>query len=75
MLRRIYGALFPGAIVVALTVTALVRAPESAILDATRTYGPVVFGAGIALAWVFHPSQVVRQKFTKALVNLRDALQ
>lgn len=58
-MRRAFRALFPGAIVFALAVTSLmVAGGDSLIGEVTETYGRVVYGAGLALAWVFHRSRV-----------------
>lgn len=51
--------MFPGAIVFALAVTSLVVPGGDLLIgELTETYGRVVYGVGLALAWVFHRSRV-----------------
>lgn len=58
-MRRAFQALFPGAIVFALALASLmIPGGDSLIGELTGTYGRVVYGAGLALAWVFHRSRV-----------------
>jgi GGDEF domain-containing protein len=50
-------ALAPGAGVLLAAVAFLLLASDSTVADAAGTYGLVVYGAGLALAWVFHRSR------------------
>jgi GGDEF domain-containing protein len=50
-------ALLPGSVVLLLAVVLLVQAPEPMVARIASTYGLVVYGAGLALAWVFHRSR------------------
>ena len=58
-MRRVFRALFPGAIVFAVAIVVmLLPGGDSIAQDVASTYGKVVYGAGLALAWVFHRSRV-----------------
>jgi diguanylate cyclase (GGDEF)-like protein len=51
--------IFPGAVVVALALASLtVDGAEAMIGDRPERYGRVVYGGGLALAWVFHRSRI-----------------
>ena len=58
--NRVKGALralLPGSVVLLLAVVVLVEVPETTVTRIASTYGLVVYGAGLALAWVFHRSR------------------
>ena len=50
-------ALFPGAAVLGVAVAVIFTADEATVEGIAGTYGLVVYGAGLALAWVFHRSR------------------
>jgi diguanylate cyclase (GGDEF)-like protein len=50
-------ALMPGGAVLLAAVTFLFVAEEPTVAETAGTYGLVVYGAGLALAWVFHRSR------------------
>lgn len=59
-LRSLLEALFPGAIIFGLAIASLfIEGGEARALELTDTYGLVVYGVGIALAWVFHRSRAL----------------
>lgn len=56
-MRRAFSALFPGALVFVLAVTAFFFVDKD-FANAADQYGLAVYGAGLALSWVFHRSRV-----------------
>jgi len=56
-MRRAFRALLPGGVVLLAAVAFFFWAPASKVDYIATTYGPVVYGAGLALAWVFHRSR------------------
>jgi diguanylate cyclase (GGDEF)-like protein len=50
-------ALLPGSVVLLFAVVFFYGAPEEIVADVANDSGLVVFGAGLALAWVFHRSR------------------
>ena len=57
-MRRAFKALFPGAFVFVLAIAVMALPGGDAVAqDVADTYGRVVFGAGLALSWVFHRSR------------------
>jgi len=50
-------ALLPGAAVLVVAVVVLFTTDDATARDLAGTYGLVVYGAGLALAWVFHRSR------------------
>jgi diguanylate cyclase (GGDEF)-like protein len=52
------SALLPGALVAAIAVGGFLLADDVDVAEAADRYGLVVYGAGLALSWVFHRSRV-----------------
>ena len=50
-------ALLPGAAVLTAAVAVLFATDEATASELASTYGLVVYGAGLALSWVFHRSR------------------
>ncbi len=58
VVKEIVKAFLPGGAVLVVAAIVLARTPPETVTDLSNTYGLVVFGAGLALAWVFHRSRV-----------------
>lgn len=56
-MTKAFRALFPGAAVLFAALAFLAFATEAMVHDVASTYGLVVYGAGLALAWAFHRSR------------------
>jgi GGDEF domain-containing protein len=56
-MRRAFRALLPGGVVLLAAVAFFFWAPATNVAYIATTYGLVVYGAGLALAWVFHRSR------------------
>ena len=56
-MRRAFRALLPGGVVLLAAVAFFFWQPVSTVEYVATTYGLVVYGAGLALAWVFHRSR------------------
>jgi hypothetical protein len=69
--RRVFEALFPGAVVFGLAVGAIaLPGGDVRVQEVADTYGSVVYGAGLALSWVFHRSRVFIVLLCLGLVDL-----
>jgi GGDEF domain-containing protein len=73
-LKKALQALFPGAIVFVAAVAAMsLPGAEEAVEQVADTYGRVVYGAGLALAWVFYRSRVFIILLSLGLIDVAVA--
>jgi len=69
-INRVVKALFPGGGVFLAAVVFWVRAGDAVVGTMAGTYGLVVYGAGLALAWVFHRSRAFMALSALALIDI-----
>ena len=69
-MRAAFRALFPGAAVLIVAVVFDLLANDARVEYVAGTYGLVVYGAGLALAWVFHRSRAFVALAAIALVDI-----
>ena len=69
-MKGAFRALFPGAAVLVVAVVFDLWADDARVEYVAGTYGLVVYGAGLALAWVFHRSRAFIALAAIALVDI-----